>query len=315
MSNRILLFIFVALLALYGLSRLGSGRKERSFRTELIQLDTAAISRALITPKAGEGPQITLHKENREWIVSNGLVHAKATPAAIEGLMRALALIRAQYIAAKGKDKWTDYGVDENQATRVRVYQGEKLLEDFYVGRFNFNPQTQQGVSYVRLAGQDEVYAVDGFQVMTFNQEFHDYRNRSLSRMTAGMRVTALEWQSPDTTLRLALRGERWLLDQEGAVLDSLRMDRYLNTLRNLSGDQFADDFDEVLAQGLPQHTLRLSGEGIEPPLFIHCVRDTTRERPFVMFSSQYPENYFAVDSAGLYRQVFQTLEEIIFEE
>ena len=67
MNNKILLIILVALLAIYGLSKLFSGNKETTFKTELIQVDTAVVSSITIAPRGGE-PPFTLKKESGQWI-------------------------------------------------------------------------------------------------------------------------------------------------------------------------------------------------------------------------------------------------------
>lgn len=314
MNNKTLLVVFLVLLAIYGLSRVFRSQRDSNFRTELIKVDTAAITSIVIDPKGAE-PEFTLKREANGWIASNGQLNLRATASAVNAVLGAVHLVRTKNIVAKAEEKWPDYEVTEEAGTRVRIYQDEKLLEDFFVGRFNFNPQARSGVSYLRLSSGKEVYAVDGFQTITLGQGFAAYRNRQLLQMDPGMEVTAFRYQTPDTVLSLTLDTAGWLLEGRSAELDSTSVAEYLDGLRNLSGEHFADDFDELKAPTLPAKILTIRGRNIDPPVEITGYIDSSRqERPFVFRSSQAPETFFASDSSGLYDRVFRKLEQLISE-
>lgn len=308
MNNRTLLLILLLLLAIYGLSRLFSGKRESSFRTELIQVDTTKVTTIAIDPKGKDNGEITLQREDAGWLVSNGTLTVPVTPGSVDGLLRNLALIRTQRIAAKSPDRWKEYEVTDTSGTRVRVYQDQKLLEDFIIGRFSFNPQAQSGVSFLRLTGEDEVYAVDGFEVLAFTHDFNSYRDRTVLRLKPEAIVREVDIQLPDTAYQLKRVDSQWLLNGTQA-LDSTTVADYINGLRQLSGDQFADDFDELRLDQLEQRSVALHGDGIGNPTTIYIYRDTTRSLPFVIRSSQQPKTFFASDSSGLFQRVFRPVE------
>lgn len=316
MNNKILLFVLVALLAIYGLSRLLSGNKETSFRTELIKVDTAAVNSITIDPR-GEEPPFTLKKESGQWIATRDALSIKAAQSAVQSLLTNLSLIKTKHIAAKSEDKWAEYQVADTSGTRVQVYgPGGKLLEDFIIGKFDFQQapgapqqmqfQQQQPIitSFIRLSGENETYAVEGMQIISMGQGFDSYRNKDILRMTREMEVTAFEYQLEDTLIRFQKTPEGWATD--GLMLDSMKVENYLNVLRNLSGTAFADDFDELAAGQLPRQQLSLSGNNIEEPFRVTVYRDTTREKPFVIFSNYNPDAYFASDSSGVYQKLFR---------
>lgn len=313
MNNRTLLVVFLVLLTIYGLTRLFRDKRDSNFRTELIQVDTAAVTTIVIDPKGAE-PEFNLKREENGWIASNGQLSLRATGASVNTLLGAVHLIKTKNIVAKDPGKWGDYEVTDSASTRIRLFRGETLVEDFIVGRFNFNPQTRSGISYVRLTGENEVYAVDGFLTITFGQGFDAYRNRQLLAMQPDMEVTNLQYQTPDSLLTLALNNGEWWLGNSRA-LDSTSVDSYLNGLRNLTGDQFADDFDEMRIPALPARSLTLTGKNIDTPLMITSYYDSTRaERSFVLRSSQDPDTFFASDSTGLYNRIFQELDDLVQE-
>jgi hypothetical protein len=312
MNNKILLLVFLILLCIYGLTQFFSGKRESSFKAELIEVDTADVTSISIDPK-GEVEEFTLKREGNQWIVTNGAVSVQATSNPVNSLLDNLTLIRTNRIAAKSPDKWSEYEVAEGEGTRVKVYRQDELLEDFIIGRFSFDQQARSGTSYIRLAGQEEVYAVDGFQMLSFNQGMTAYRNRTLLKLKPEMKIAELDYHTPDSTYRFYRQNEQWTRNGT-AALDSAAVATYLNALRNLSGEHFADDFDELKAGDYALKSIVLRGDNIEEPLRIDAYRDTTRERPFVLHSSQYPEVFFESDTSGLYKRVFGPPESFLEE-
>lgn len=308
MNNRNLLIIFVVLLAIYGLSRLNSSKRQSSFDADLITLDTAQVNNVVIRPKGSE-TEITLKREGDAWLVSNGQLSAEAVPSAVQSILGALTNIQAKRVVAKKSEKWADYEVDEGNGTRITVYRDEKVLEDFIVGRFSFNQQARSGVSYVRINGEEEVYAVDGFLTLTFSQGFDSYRNKTILKLDAGQEITALRFEYGDTTHALQKVGEQWQIDGSEPA-DSAAVAGYLGTLRNLTGVAFADDFDELQANNYRHRSVSITANNAVEPLMLHCYLDTTRtEQPFVIRSSQRPDAFFASDSTGVYDRVFKEID------
>ena len=313
MNNRTLLIVFLVLLGIYGLSKVFSGKKDKSFDTNLIQIDTTQVSRIVINPKAPDEQEISLTKEASGWIASNGRINAKATPGSVTSIMSNFALIKTKRIAANKAEKWPEYEVGEGQGTRIRVYNGDKLLEDFIVGRFSFNQQTQSGISYIRLTDQNEVFAIDGFQTLTFGQGFSSYRDKLILKMTPEMEITEFDLQMPDTTNHYLNNNGIWTYNAE-TPLDSTLVGNYLNALRNISGNEFADDFDELQASHLPTRKLTVRGNNITMPLEVTCYQDTTRAKPFIIRSNQNPESFFASDSSGVFQRLFKEPGEFVIE-
>ena len=113
MNNKTLLIIFVALLAAWGLSQMNSDKRNRSFKTDLIQIDTASVTTINLYPKSDEQQEITLSKENGIWVATQGAVTTQANQSAVQSLLGNLQLIKTKRVAAKNPDKWKDYEVEE----------------------------------------------------------------------------------------------------------------------------------------------------------------------------------------------------------
>ena len=325
MNNKILLLILVALLAIYGLSRFFSGNKETSFRAELIKVDTAAVASITLHPRGAE-PPFTLKKEGSQWIATQNTLSIKASQSAVQSLLSSITLIRTKHIAAKSEDKWSEYQVVDSTGARIEVYDASgNLMEDFIIGKFDIQQapgtpqqpmqmQQQQPIitSFIRLTGENETYAVDGMQVMSMGQGFDSYRNKNLLRMNREMEVTTFEYRLEDTTLQFQKTPEGWF--NNGQMLDSMKVENYLNVFRNLPGTTFADDFDELAASQYPQQQLLISGNNIQEPFQVTAYRDTTSEKPFVIYSNYNPDTYFTSDSSGIYSKLFKPVEAFMEE-
>lgn len=298
MKGRTLLGLFIILATIYGLTKLFSGKQALSFSANLVEIDTAQVTSILLTQK-GHASEVSLLREGNNWIASNGQINVKAQTEAVQNLLRVLTHIPTNQIVAKKQEQWARYAVDEKQGVQVRVYHDRQLLADFVLG----NPSSPSATCFLRLSGEKEVYAVDTLLAMRFEQDFNAFRNKNLLKIAAGAEVTAFDYQIQDSTFQFIKTKEGW---KNGATtLDSMQVENYINVLRNVIGENFADDFDEVQGSKYLYKTLTIKAQALEEPLIITCYRDTTRQPSFILQSNQNPESFFASDSTGIYYKVF----------
>lgn len=302
MQNKKLLYIFLGLLAIYGITQFGFQKKTKSFKSELIQLDTAAVTSITILPKSDSQEEMVLVKENGEWMAKKGSIQTKANRDAVMSILRNLSLIKTKRVATKNPEKWSDYEVAVGEGSQLKVYQGDQELANFIVGRFNFNQQTRQGISYVRLADSDEVYAVDGFLSMTMGQGFDSYRNKELLKIDKNQ-LTQISINREGMTEIYQKNGNDWTVD--GVSVDSTKMANFLTGLQSVNGNTFADDFEVTASNSLLFNTLSLEGNNISTPIIIRAFRDTSRTLPYVIHSSMNPEGYFESGADGVFEQLF----------
>lgn len=306
MNNKTLAIIFTALLALYLLTRLFSARPESTFRSELVQVDTSMVDKIELYPKSEDGRIVTLLRNGGQWTVTDGNLTAQAVVDAVNSLLGQLNLLRAKRVVAKSADNWKDYEVDEAGAIRVKAFNGNAVLTDFMVGRFNFNQQTRQATSYLRLSEEDAVYAVDGLLTMTFGQDMNAFRNKQMLKLDGGTEVNGLQLQNGDQTISFRKSGSEWLIN-DATPADSTAMAAYLGGLRFVAGNTFVDDFQ---ADGTPGETLRITAG--TTPITISAFAGGIQD--FVIASSQYPGAFFASDSSGIYQRLFGKLVELAGE-
>lgn len=185
--NNKTLFALVAVLALVVLYLQFGGKKEGTFNKNLFALDTAKVNSLTVYPNATPGEQLIFLREGNEWLLNTDSISGqKADPGAVNGMLSTLAGLQVKRLAATGKEKWATYEVDEN-TRRVVAKNGNKVLLDVYIGKFNiakpensvvddenFNPYQMQRPSvnsYIRLAGDDKVYAAEGMLSAAFSRK------------------------------------------------------------------------------------------------------------------------------------------------
>ena len=303
MNNKLLIGILLGLLAIWGLSKFLSGG-EGTFDPEIIAVDSAKVDKVVLQAKADEFKEAVLQKTADGWTIARDGKTYAATAESVQQFLSSLTSVSTSQIVAKSSDKWPQYELGDGQASHVTVFADGKKAADFYVGKFSVNQQAQQITSYLRLADQPDVYAVEGMAGMMLGQGSNAYRNKQVMQLTdPAINEVKLEG---DVNYHLKKSpGGIWLLDGDAAA-DSTQVQNYLINLRNMSGDTFVDDFDPNLASDQLLKTLTLQGDNLPGQVVVRCWKDDTKAKPFIINSSQFPDAYFASDSTRLFTRLFK---------
>lgn len=306
MKDRTIFLIVLFAIIIYVAFRYFAKERDPNFSATFIQLDTTSVKSFIISSQAKE---LSLRREDEQWIASNGHVYIKAPADLMDSLLGTLRHIKTQFIATQSPKDWSEYEVNESLGTRIQVYDAQGLSEDFIVGKTQITPAGQT-LSYVRFANGEEVYAVEGTPMRHLRLHFEDFRNKNILQFSNTEDVQEFFYETPDTLLQFQRTARGWMLG--ASLLDSVKMERYLQSLNGLQGDTFADDFDEVEQAEQLYMTLTIFDGEDEEQFVIHCFRDSTRQMPFVLHSNQNSEAYFASDSLGLYRIIFGNLKNLL---
>lgn len=202
-NMRALIYIFGALLVVAIISQIMEKRKgERTFRSELAAFDTARVTSVIISdPKTGNGT-LELVKTGNRWIMKSNGREYRTGKDNINSLFRELNELKAERIAATGREKWKEFEVTDSLALRATVKGKNKILADLMVGRFSWqppnNPYDRQGTmtTYVRIADEKEVYAVNGFLRMSLSPDVNRFRDKTLVKTDANQ-LKKLTFQYP----------------------------------------------------------------------------------------------------------------------
>lgn len=291
-NNKILGFLFAALLIIVLLVFLfDTGKNERTFREVLVDIDSSAVTEILIYPKATNHKEIKIFKDNSEWMVL--LSSGKSVPASkdrISSLFVQLKEIKPKRLAARGEDKWNEFQVDST-GTHVKVIEGNDITLDLIIGRFTFQqPRTMN--SFVRLFSDTDVYEVDGFLDMTFNQNENAFRDGTV------LNDNFENWQQltfnypADSSFTLIKTGNIWSSDK--GEVDSLKVVNYLRRLSRLTNNNFIDDVS-LDANTVPTYSLSITTADLQ---FLTINGYQLNDKYFIR-SSYNPELYFDGNTLG----------------
>lgn len=297
LSNKKLTLIFVGLLILVVLIYLTEGGGERSFRTELVNIDTASVSGILIFPRDDDSKDIELSKESDGWKVKlpSGK-YVSAPKSKIHNLLQTLISIKPNRLAARGKEKWKDFEVDSG-ATRVQVLESGKTTLDIMIGRFSFQqPRTMN--TYVRLFNDTDVYEVEGFLSVTFNQSVNNFRNGEIIKSDEQQWNTLNFTYPADSSFTLTNLNGKWFAADEPT--DSGATVNYFRSISRLSSTNFIDEFDKSVLDS-PAYKLTIQ----ENDSNNITITGFTSDSLLLINSSVNPESYFDGNKDGLGNKIF----------
>lgn len=242
LSNVKLLGILAALCVIYFVVDFTGGKsKSKSLRTELVEIDTAQVTKISVT---GQGDnQVQLDKVQGEWELTlpNGK-KVVASPTAVDNALYALLSIKPSRMATKSEAKWKDYQVD-SAGTRVKVYEGGDNTLDLVIGRFGMEGQRAYH-TFVRLFEDKEVYVAKDFMGFSVSSDPSAYRDQVLARIKKDS-VAAITFNYPaDSSYKLERAGDAWLAN--GQAVDSTAVAKYLGGLGYINGKEFMDEEQEL---------------------------------------------------------------------
>jgi len=281
------------------------------FEAMLFQVDTAALTSVHWLNAEGE---FTLVRESDQWLITHHTRTVEAVPRTVQNLLAPLQNVSTQDPVTTKKTDWERYGVDEAGAIRVQLYDDAALLEDLWLSPLTEKDSLGVPKTYVRLAGESEVFQVPAELSRAFQMPFFQFRNGTFLAIDSTVEIVALSYFfRPDSSLNLT-QAAHWQNDTLPPTLDSTAVKTFLTHLKSIASNSFADDFDETRSDLFFHRALEMQTEGEHPNIRLECFRDTTWRKPFVLHSSQNPGTYFASDSAGLYQEFFGFFEKRRFE-
>ncbi|MBI5219666.1 MAG: DUF4340 domain-containing protein [Bacteroidia bacterium] len=171
-----ILLIVVVVIKIYD-----SKKGEKTFKSELAVIDTANVSSITFFPKA-EKKGIKLVRQGKDWKLQSNGKEFKADMQMVSALLNSIAVIKAERVAATDKSRWIEFEVTDTAGTRVQVDVKNKTVAEFIVGKFSYK-QSDYGFKmfyYVRLAGENEVYSVQGQLTMMLNRDLNSFRDKTI---------------------------------------------------------------------------------------------------------------------------------------
>jgi len=297
-SNKTLGMIFTGLLIVAIVIVLSDlGNNERTFRSELVDIDSSAVSKILIYPKKLNGDAVKLFKEDNNWKVELTEGKSASVPKSkINQILKQLMEIKPERLAGRGEENWAEFEVDSS-ATRIELYEGSDKTLDLVIGKFTFQ-QPRAMKTFVRLTNDTDVYETEGFLSMTFNQDANYYRDDSVIQDDVN------DWKSlafsypADSSYQLVKVNNSWHLST-GEEIDSAKTVAQLNRLSNVRSPGFVDVDKDTLP--LPQYKLTIiKNDDSQIEVFGYKVDDKV-----IINSSQNSESFFDGSKNNLFKKVF----------
>jgi hypothetical protein len=275
-----------------------STHEERTFKQDIIDIDTSKITAISIYPKAVNHKEVKLFKEGKYWRVR--LENNRSFPAEeskVVNLINMLGGIKANSVAAQSESKWKEFKVDTS-GTRVKVFEGSDNTLDMTIGKFSYQQQFRSMSSYVRVKGDKNIYEVNGFLDFAFNQKPDYFRNSTLVNDDY-TRWKRLNFSYPDSSFQLSKDSSGyWTVNN--IRVDSAKTINYLRTLSHLSGNGFIDNPDQsLLNKSVYTLTIESSAAG---GITLSGFRNSNQ---FVIHSTQNPDAYFNGNANVLWKKIF----------
>jgi hypothetical protein len=153
--------------------------------------------------------------------------------------------------------------------------------------------------SYVRVEGENEVYAVDGFLKMSYQADVNSYRNKLLVNVDKND-ISRLVFKYPENVqFTLNKSEDQWLMDGEKA--DSASMVKYLNKIHRLTSSNFVDP--STVKKSDATYSLRIEGNNFTPIELKAYPSDSTIQ--YVVTSSLNQGAEFNGSKSKLFEKVF----------
>jgi hypothetical protein len=305
-----LIIVLIALLLIYLFVRY-SGSNDRTFKDKILSFDPASITQILVSDPKSTQEAVDLRFSGDKWLIRSGGVDYPADTNVVKGVLKQLSDLPTKRYAGKGKDVWVKYELTDTIASLVTVKAGSKTVGELMIGKFSYNvpkgqPQQMQGrqqrgemTSYVRLADEKDVYAVDGYLKMSISSTADSYRNRSLVSVTPAD-INRITINGPGISNVIENQGGKWLMN--GVPADSTSMVRFRSAISRLTGSKFTY---QQAGQTFPSHTLKIEGNNFSP-VELQAYPSADTNIAYVITSSGNPGSYFSGKDGGLFKKIWE---------
>jgi len=323
-NSKILLIILVSLGGIYFLTKVIKGaHSEGSLSRSFGKLDSASITKIVITPKGGKSKDLTFEKKGELWFIQQDKLSVEADTNSLKRLLLEIIKLKPQRLAAKSKEAWKEYQVEDTSATRLKVYEAGDLKMDLMIGKFSFkqnqNPYSQYGggggggnnvsaTTFIRSYKETEIYAVEGFIAMALSQDFNSWRNQKfLLANKADLNRIIFNYPSDSSFSITRKDSVTWLIDAEKP--DSASMENLLNQISYKMNQSFIDGYKPV---GSPAYKVTIEGKNMSP-IVVQAFR--IDNSTFALNSNLNPNAYFSSSLSETFADIFVSRKAMLKKE
>ena len=292
---RSLAIAFAVLLVAVVIVKIEDNRRgDRTFNSELTNFQSDKITAIELTPKSSPAEMLRFEKNNNRWNIVVDRKILKADDNMVVRMLSAISHLKARSLVSSSTKEFNEYGVADSSGIHIVVYNDKEKLADLVLGKFAYS-KPHNLTTYVRLIPGKDVYAVEGYLPMLFNQKVDEFRDKRIVHMVTGD-ITKLAFSyAGGKSFVLENVDGKWKVN--GAPTDSAKVARYIQKFDNLTGNAFAEDSD---ANSAPMATLDISRKDEQP---IVTITGYVKGKEQLIKSSQNPSAVF--NDAKAYADVF----------
>jgi hypothetical protein len=309
LSFRILAIVFVILLTVIAIKWYVDNRRgESTFKKELVHAKVDEITTIAYAPDPKSPEEIKVMREGGQWKIYSANKSYRADSILVANMLTTLVTLKPDRVAATDPSKWKEFQVDDTSGMRVKLYRDKDLMADLIIGKFSYTPQKSQNpyskpqgkmTSYVRVAGDDEVYAVDGFINTSFHKSVNALRDKGLMRSNRDDLMRMAFTYPGDSSFTLNKQGAKWMVD--GLACDSARTVKYLSTISRLTSADLVDDVSVDFNH--PVYSVRIEGNNMQPVEIKAFPADSVNK--FIITSSLNEGTFFSGAKTKLFDRIF----------
>lgn len=258
-----LLLLLLALAAIWWFSgRVSPRAQQRTFRENILKLDTSTITGFTITPALNKGlPPIRFQRAEDGWRMFWGTDSGQVDELPMHELLNSWSNMRVVRLAGRMAEVKDRYDLGDSTADRLSIV-AENGTQELLVGR---QTAGEPPMTVVNIPGDESAYAIEGSLGSYADFTFGDWLPKYLVTGDPS-NWTRLTFNFPaDTGYVMERSGGRWLIG--GVATDSSRTDKFLRSLARARGRSATDPADTLGA--VPQFRL--------------VVEDSTRTIPIIV--------------------------------
>lgn len=311
LNLKTLLIILVVVLGIYLILDY-TADNERNFKSQLTSFDKDDVTRIEYYKKGDYKNSIIINRKKNGWFVDKNNKEFPADSNRIKRMIDLLHNLSVDRVEAKNKERWKKYKVSDSLSTRVKMYSDGELLTDIHLGKFSFSqPPNQQNMqqqrkrsrqdmtTFVRLAGEQPVYGVEGLLSMSFPEDEGQLRDKTIVNASKGS-INKIKFEGKYNYTLKSTSG-RWMVDNQPA--DSATAASYVNILKSVSGSAFADAEEGTLDQ--PVQTAVIERTNDEAITLKAYEAADNMDYDYIINSSVNSEAWFT-DERNLFSRIFK---------
>ncbi|NCF75062.1 MAG: DUF4340 domain-containing protein [Xanthomonadaceae bacterium] len=284
----ILAIIFILLLGTAYIIKTTPWANHGEMNKRLFTFDKNDVNKIEITNKKNK---TILEKQDNLWLVRSAN-NFKANQTFIDSMIKTVLKIKDTILVSDNVKKQALYNVDKENGITVKIYNNDKILADFVIGKDGSSFNT----NYFRIANSDKVYLSN----INIKRDFSypDYRDMNVLTLKK-KNISKLEfnYKNNKKTFAIEKNKKEWKIVSSQKLCKQEAIDEILNTISNLVSQNIVRK-DEKEKTGLNNPELKLSifQDKDKKVLLVNAVEQKKNKEKKYYLQIEGDDNIYSVD-------------------